>query len=296
MSSVTSPVRIDLHAHSRVSDGTDSPAELVAAAAVAGLDVVALTDHDTTAGWADAAAALPPGLTLMRGAELSCASRDGRGGMVTVHMLAYLFDPGSPTIVAEQHRLRRERRERLRTMAVRMHDDGLPIEPDELMASLPAGSSAGRPHLAMALQRAGLVSSVSDAFARYLNSRSGYFVPKTDTPVLDAIRMIADAGGVTVLAHGFAHARGRTVTADVIADLAAHGLSGIEVDHPDHDETARKELRALAADLDLPVTGSSDYHGTNKTVRLGQETTAPDMFDALAARATGTPLMVGRAG
>jgi hypothetical protein len=295
MSGVTSTVRIDLHTHSRVSDGTDSPAELVAAAAVAGLDVVALTDHDTTAGWADAVGALPPGLTLVRGAELSCASRDGRGDTVTVHMLAYLFDPASPAIVAEQHRLRRERRERLRTMAVRMQDDGLPIEPDELMASLPAGTSAGRPHLAMALQRAGLVTSVNDAFARYLNSRSGYFVPKRDTPVLEAIRMITDAGGVTVLAHGFARARGRTVTAEVITELAAHGLSGIEIDHPDHDETARKELRALAADLGLPVTGSSDYHGTNKIVRLGAETTAPDMFESLVAGATGTPLTVGRA-
>lgn len=288
-------VRIDLHTHSRVSDGTDSPAELVAAAAAAGLDVVALTDHDTTAGWQAAVDALPPDLTLVRGAELSCVAADGLGGTVTVHMLAYLFDPESPAIVAEQHRLRGERRARLRAMAVRMRDDGLPIEPDELMAGLPAGSSAGRPHLAMALQRAGLVSSVSDAFARYLNSRSGYFVPKTDTPVLDAIRMVADAGGVTVLAHGFARTRGRTLTADVIADLAAAGLSGLEVDHPDHDATARTELRALAAELGLPVTGSSDYHGTNKTVRLGQETTAPEMFDALTARATGTPLTVGRA-
>jgi predicted metal-dependent phosphoesterase TrpH len=288
-------VRIDLHTHSRVSDGTDSPAELVAAAAAAGLDVVALTDHDTTAGWADAAAALPPGLTLVRGAELSCTSPDGRGNTCTVHMLAYLFDPDSPPIVAEQHRLRGERRDRLRRMAIQMHEDGFPIDPDDLMARLPAGSSAGRPHLAMALQRAGLVGSVNEAFARYLNNSGRYYLPKADTPVADAIRMVADAGGVTVLAHGFAHARGRTVTAEVIVEMAAAGLSGIEVDHPDHDETARAQLRSLATELDLPVTGSSDYHGRNKTVGLGRETTAPDMFDALAARATGAPLMVGRA-
>jgi predicted metal-dependent phosphoesterase TrpH len=288
-------VRIDLHTHSRVSDGTDRPAELVAAAAAADLSVVALTDHDTTAGWAEAAEALPAGLTLVRGAELSCTSRDGHGGVCTVHMLAYLFDPGSPAIVAEQRRLRDERRDRLHLMAVRMRDDGLPIDPDELMAGLPAGSSAGRPHLAMALERAGLVDSVSDAFARYLNRRSGYYVPKTDTPVFDAIRMVADAGGVTVLAHGFAHARGRSVTAEVIADLAGAGLSGIEVDHPDHDATSRDQLRGLAKELGLPVTGSSDYHGRNKTVRLGQETTDPEMFDALVAGATGAPLVVGRA-
>jgi 3',5'-nucleoside bisphosphate phosphatase len=288
-------VRIDLHTHSRVSDGTDSPAELVAAAADAGLDVVALTDHDTTAGWAEAAAALPPGLTLVRGAELSCTSPDGRGRTCTVHMLAYLFDPDSPPIVAEQHRLRGERRDRLRKMAVQMRADGFPIDPDDLMARLPAGSSAGRPHLAMALQRAGLVDSVSEAFARYLDNGGRYYLPKADTPVFDAIRMVADAGGVTVLAHGFAHTRGRTVTPEVIVDMAAAGLSGIEVDHPDHDETDRAQLRELATRLGLPVTGSSDYHGRNKTVRLGRETTAPEMFDELAARATGAPLMVGRA-
>ncbi|HEX5401230.1 MAG TPA: PHP domain-containing protein [Pseudonocardiaceae bacterium] len=288
-------VRIDLHTHSRVSDGTDSPAELVAAAATAGLDVVALTDHDTTAGWAEAAAALPSGLTLVRGAELSCTSPDGKGGHCTVHMLAYLFDPDSPPIVAEQHRLRGQRRDRLRRMAVRMREDGLPVDPDDVMSRLPAGSAAGRPHLAMALQRAGLVDSVSEAFARYLDNGGRYYLPKADTPVFDAIRMVADAGGVTVLAHSFAHTRGRTVTPDVIVDMAAAGLCGIEVDHPDHDENDRARLRALADRLGLPVTGSSDYHGRNKTVRLGRETTAPEMFDALAARATGAPLMVGRA-
>lgn len=286
-------VRIDLHTHSRVSDGTDTPAELVAIAAAAGLDVVALTDHDTTKGWAEAAAALPAGLTLVRGAELSCTSPDGRGRTCTVHVLAYLFDPDSQPIVAEQHRLRAERRARLRRMANQMREDGLPIDPDEVMDSLPAGSSAGRPHLAMALQRAGLVTSVGDAFARYLDNNSRYYLPKSDTPVLDAIRMIREAGGVTVLAHAFARTRGRTVTPAVIADLAAAGLTGLEVDHPDHDEGARAELRGIATELGLPVTGSSDYHGDNKIVRIGAETTAPDMFEALAEQATGAALMVG---
>jgi predicted metal-dependent phosphoesterase TrpH len=286
-------VRIDLHTHSLVSDGTDTPAELVAAAAAGGLDVVALTDHDTTAGWADAVAALPPGLTLVRGAELSCTSPDGRGGTCTVHMLAYLFDPGSPAIVAEQRRLRGQRRERLRRMAVLMREDGLPVDPEDVLARLPAGSSAGRPHLAMALQRAGLVSSVNEAFARYLDNNSRYYLPKKDTPVFDAIRMIADAGGVTVLAHAFAHTRGRTVTSDVIVELAEAGLTGLEVDHPDHDRRDRETLRALAGELGLPVTGSSDYHGRNKTTSIGAETTAPDMFDALVAKATGVLLTVG---
>ncbi|HEX5118722.1 MAG TPA: PHP domain-containing protein [Pseudonocardiaceae bacterium] len=291
---MTASTRIDLHTHSRVSDGTDSPAELVAAASAAGLDVVALTDHDTTAGWAEAAAALPPGLTLVRGAELSCTSPDGNGGRCTVHLLGYLFDPDSPVVLAEQHRLRGERRDRVRTMATRMRDDGLPIDPEDVLGRLPDGTSAGRPHLAMALQRAGLVSSVSEAFATYLSRGRGYYVPKADTPVLDAIRMITDAGGVTVLAHAYASTRGRIVTSEVIADLAAAGLAGIEVNHPDHDERARAELRGLATELGVVVTGSSDYHGRNKVVRIGQENTAPEAFDALVARATGTPLMVGR--
>lgn len=286
-------VRIDLHTHSRVSDGTDSPAELIGVADAAGLDIVALTDHDTTAGWAEAAAALPDGVTLVRGAELSCLSPDGRGHTTTVHLLAYLFDPDAPAIVTEQRRLRGERRARLRRMAEQMRADGLPIDPDEVLAMLPSGSSAGRPHLAMALERAGLVSSVSEAFARYLNNGSRYYLPKADTPVVDAIRMIAQAGGVTVLAHAFARTRGRTVTEEVITDLAAAGLGGIEVDHPDHDDAARARLRTLANELGLPVTGSSDYHGRNKPTLIGAETTAPAMFDALMAKTTGVALLSG---
>jgi hypothetical protein len=286
-------VRIDLHTHSKASDGTDSPAELLSAAVAAGLDVIGLTDHDTAAGWAEAAAALPSGLTLVRGAELSCSSPDGHGGHCTVHLLAYLHDPESPPVAHEQARLRDERRRRLYTMATRMAADGLPVDPDELMASLPPGSSAGRPHLAQVLVRAGVVSSVTEAFNRYLAGRGAYYVPKTDTPVERAIQMIADAGGVTVLAHPFARSRGPIVTAEVIGDLADLGLAGLEIDHPDHDPATRAELRGLADDLELLVTGSSDYHGSNKTVQLGQETTTPAMLDALIERASGVPVMMG---
>lgn len=286
-------MRIDLHTHSKASDGTDSPAELLSAAVAAGLDVIGLTDHDTAAGWAEAAAALPSGLTLIRGAELSCACPDGAGRTVTVHLLAYLHDPESPPVAKEQARLRAERRQRLRTMATRMAADGFPVDPEELMASVPPGASAGRPHLAQALVRAGVVGSVTEAFSRYLAGRGAYYVPKHDTPVTRAIQMISDAGGVTVLAHPFARSRGPIVTAEVIAELTEAGLAGVEIDHPDHDEPTRAELRGLAKDLNLLVTGSSDYHGSNKTVRLGQETTAPEMLDALIQRATGVPVMMG---
>jgi predicted metal-dependent phosphoesterase TrpH len=288
-----SAMRIDLHTHSTVSDGTDTPAELVLAAADAGLDVVALTDHDTTAGWAAATAALPPGLTLVPGAELSCASTLDPPRPVSVHLLAYLFDPASPALVAEQTRLRRERRARLHTMAERMAADGLPIDADEVLGRLPADSPAGRPHLAQALVRAGLVSTVDDAFARYLGNGRNYYLPRRDTPVETAIDMIADAGGVTVFAHPFARSRGRIVSAETIATLAERGLTGVEVDHPDHDAATRAELRGLARELGLVQTGSSDYHGTNKTIGLGAETTDPEAFAALVEKASGYRVAVG---
>lgn len=286
-------MRIDLHTHSTASDGTDTPAELVANGAAAGLSALAITDHDTTAGWAEAVAALPPGLRLVRGAELSCVSPDGHGGFCTVHLLAYLFDPEAEAVVAQHARTRAARRVRLTRIAEKMASDGLPIDAESLLANLPEDSTAGRPHLAMALVRAGVVSSVDEAFARYLNDRGRYYVPSSRTPVHEQIEMISQAGGVTVLAHAFAHHRGPTVTAEVIKELAGVGLHGVEVDHPDHDETARSELRDLAADLDLITTGSSDYHGTNKVIGLGQETTDPAQLDAIAERATGVEIVEG---
>jgi len=286
-------VRIDLHTHSTRSDGTDTPAELVTVAARAGLDAVALTDHDTTVGWHEAIDALPRGLTLIPGAELSCVSRENSGRTVSVHLLAYLFDSRSPALVTEQRRLRVERRSRLHEMAARMAADGLPIDPDRLLAELPEDAPAGRPHLARVLVSEGLVANVDEAFAGYLGSGSGYYLPRCDTPVEDAIDMIAEAGGVTVLAHPFAHSRGPSVSPSVIAELARRGLTGLEVDHPNHDASSRSELRELAGELDLLCTGSSDYHGTNKTIEIGQETTPRRVLDALAERADGSSPVVG---
>ncbi|QGK68892.1 PHP domain-containing protein [Allosaccharopolyspora coralli] len=289
----TGGVAIDLHTHSTESDGTDTPTELVAAAAAAGLDVVALTDHDTTAGWAEAERAVRDQAGHVRvvpGAELSCQCPDGQGRHITVHMLAYLFDPRSEALVAEQARLRAERRTRLRVMATRMADDGFPVDPDALMDALPEDSPGGRPHLARMLVQAGAAEDVNDAFARYLGNHGRYYLPRTDTPVFKAVDMIAEAGGVTVLAHPFATARGRTVSARTIAELAAAGLSGVEIDHPDHDSDAREQLREIAGTLDLVPTGSSDYHGTNKTIPLGAETTDPESLDRLAQRATGSKI------
>lgn len=285
-------MRIDLHTHSTASDGTDTPAELVANAARAGLDVLAITDHDTTSGWAEAAGALPAGMRLVRGAEFSCVSEDGRGGRCSVHLLGYLFDPDAAAMVQAHARSRALRRERFRSMAERMAADGLPVDADTLLAGVPEDSSAGRPHLAMALVRAGVVSTVDEAFATILHNNGPYYLPSSRTPVLEAIELIGASGGVSVMAHAFAHLRGPTVTAEVIRSMAAAGLHGLEVDHPNHDAQARAELRELAAELSLLVTGSSDYHGTSKPIHLGQESTAPEMLEAIVDRATGAEVLV----
>ena len=284
---------IDLHTHSTASDGTDTPAQLVTKAAAAGMTALAITDHDTTAGWDEAHRALPPGLRLVRGAELSCVSPDGRGGYCTVHLLAYLFDPESEAVIREYARARAERRERLARIADLMAADGFPISAESLLASVPETATAGRPHLAMALMKAGVVSSVDEAFARFLNDRGRYYLPSSRTPVEESIEMIERAGGVTVLAHAFAAHRGPTVTGEVIKELAGVGLGGVEVDHPDHDPEARKRLRGLADELGLITTGSSDYHGTNKVIRLAQETTEPEMLDEIARRGSGVPVVSG---
>lgn len=277
-------MRIDLHTHSDHSDGTDHPADLVRAAADAGLDVVALTDHDTTAGWAAAADALPAGLRLVRGAELSCVSPNGLGGTVAIHLLAYLFDPEHPAVLVEQARLRDARRERLLRMVSLMAADGHRLDPETFLDRFSPDLPVGRPHLARALVDEGVVGSVSEAFSTLLHNRGPYYLRREDTPVLEALEMITAAGGVCVFAHPFARKRGRVVEPSVLVDLAEAGLVGVEADHPDHAPEDRAALRALAAEIGLLVTGSSDYHGSNKAIPLGAETTDPEMFERLVEK------------
>jgi predicted metal-dependent phosphoesterase TrpH len=282
-------VLIDLHTHSTASDGTDSPADLVRAAGAAGLDIVAITDHDTTAGWAEAVAALPAGLALVRGIEMSCEGRGEDGRPVAVHLLAYLFDPAHAAFARERERLRNERIVRIRAMAELMMEDGLPIDADEVLAE--AGPAAGRPHLARALMRAGVVGSVGEAFVDLLAPRGRYFVDKSDTPLDEAVQLVAEAGGVSVLAHGRARTRGRLLSLDHVRDLAGAGLHGLEVHHPDHSPEDARVLHALADERGLVVTGSSDYHGTNKAIRLGEFTTTADEFDTLVSKASGVQVV-----
>ncbi|MDI2131009.1 PHP domain-containing protein [Yinghuangia seranimata] len=280
-------MRIDLHTHSTASDGTESPAAVMRHAREAGLDVVALTDHDTTGGWDEAAAALPDGLTLVRGAEISAIDGDG----ISLHMLGYLFDPDEPEFARARELVRTDRVRRARAMVDRCVELGAPIT-WERVVEIAGDGAVGRPHVATALVEAGVVADVSGAFTpEWLKDGGRAFVDKYEISAADAVRMIRAAGGVAVFAHPGATKRGRTVSDASIAGLAEAGLSGLEVDHLDHDDAMRAHLRGLAAEFDLVTTGSSDYHGSRKTVEIGRFTTDPEAFEAIADRAHGVPLL-----
>lgn len=284
-------MRIDLHAHSTASDGTDTPAELVRNAAGAGLDVVALTDHDTVAGYREAIDALPQGLTLVTGAELSCRL-DGIG----MHMLAYLFDPEEPELFRERELVRDDRTPRAQAMIGKLRGLGVDIT-WERVARIAGDGSVGRPHIATALVELGVVPTVSDAFtADWLADGGRAYAEKHELDPFDAIRLVKAAGGVTVFAHPAAVKRGTCVPESAIAALASAGLDGIEVDHMDHDDATRARLRGLAGDLGLLTTGSSDYHGSRKTCRLGEFTTDPEIYGEITRRATGAFPVPGAGG
>ncbi len=280
-------MRIDLHTHSAVSDGTDSPAQVLGAAAAAGLDVVALTDHDTTDGWAEVAGARPAGLTVVPGMELSCRWFPGDQPPISVHLLAYLFDPTSPALAAERARLRAERLTRGERIVDALAADGYPVSWATVVRRS-GGGVVGRPHVARALVDAGVVASVDEAFSTLLHHSSQYYVAKADTDVLAGIAMVREAGGVPVFAHGLARSRGRVVGDAALATMAEAGLLGLEVDHPDHEPADREQLRRLATELDLLTTGSSDYHGSNKRTPIAACTTHPDQYARLLDLGTGS--------
>ncbi|MER5462534.1 PHP domain-containing protein [Streptomyces sp. NPDC002668] len=284
-------MRIDLHTHSTASDGTDTPAELVRNASAAGLDVVALTDHDTTRGHAEAIAALPESVTLVTGAELSCRI-DG----VSLHLLAYLFDADEPELLRERELVRDDRVPRARAMVAKLQELGVPVEWSQV-ARIAGDGSVGRPHIASALVELGVVPTVSDAFTpEWIADGGRAHITKHELDPFTAVRLVKAAGGVTVFAHPLAVQRGRTVPESAIAELAACGLDGIEVDHMDHDAPTRARLRGLAADLGLLATGSSDYHGSRKTCVLGEYTTDPEIYGEITRRATGAFPVPGAGG
>jgi predicted metal-dependent phosphoesterase TrpH len=280
-------VRIDLHTHSSASDGTERPAELMRAAAAAGLDVVALTDHDTTRGWAEAEEALPSGLRLVRGAEISCVY-DG----ISLHLLAYLFDPSHAELAAEMSMALDDRVPRAKAIVAKLAAAGHPVTWELVLDQLQDGATVGRPHIADTLVAAGVVADRNEAFTTLLHDDSPFFVGHYYVDALRAVELVRAAGGVPVFAHPAAATRGTTVGDDAIRAMAAAGLAGLEVDHRDNAPADRERLRALAAELGLLVTGASDYHGAGKDNRLGEHTTDPEVLDALLGQATSAVALV----
>ena len=269
-------MRIDLHTHSRASDGTQAPAELVASARDAGLDVVALTDHDTTAGWDEAAeAARDLGVALVRGTEVSARSRG-----VSVHLLSYLQDPGHPALADELARAAESRVTRARSIVELLARD-VPITWQDVLDQARDAVVVGRPHIADALVARGVVPDRDAAFAHLLRSDGPYHVDHYAPAAPVAVAAVRASGGVPVFAHPAADARGRIVPDDVFDELAEAGLAGLEVHHRDHSPAQRERLLAIADRLGLLVTGSSDYHGTGKLNRLGENLTAPQVLEEI---------------
>jgi len=261
---------------------------MMARAAAAGLDVVALTDHDTVAGMAEATAALPPGLVLIPGMELSCR-RDGH----SIHLLCYLFDPDHAGLAEQCRAIRESRVERARSMVARLAELGVPVG-WERVQSIAAGGVIGRPHNARAMVESGVIASAGEAFTDdWIGPGGRAYVPKYALDPAGAIQLLHSAGGVVVLAHPFAVTRGWIVPEQLIAELALAGLDGVEVAHPDHDPDQRRQLEAVTRELDLAATGGSDDHGELTGDRIGCESTEPSDLEQLLAAATGARVING---
>jgi predicted metal-dependent phosphoesterase TrpH len=271
----------DLHTHSTFSDGTLEPEAVVELAASRDLAGIALTDHDTTGGVERArAAARAHGLAVLTGCELS-AEHDEH----PVHVLGYQFDPAEPVFAAKRAWIRAGRVTRARRMVERLRDLGAPVEYARV-AELAGGGSVGRPHVARALVEAGVVADVPSAFtADWIGTGGRAYVAKAAVTPVEAVELIHGAGGVAVLAHPSVHAGSQAVPEPVIRAMAAAGLDGLEVDHPDQPPADRDHWRALAAELGLGTTGSSDCHGALYGYRMGVCRTPEAALAALLARA-----------
>lgn len=273
----------DLHTHSSVSDGTEPPGRLVEAAAAAGLGTVALTDHDSTAGWSDATeSARAVGITLIPGMEFST-----RLGYRSIHLLAYLFDPSNDDLVTEMARIREARLVRAERIVRNLSRD-YALTWADVVAQTTDGATIGRPHIADALVARGHVPTRSEAFASILHPSRGYFLPHYAPEPLDAVRLVVAAGGVPVIAHPATRGAGLVVSEDDVAELVRAGLAGLEIDHRENTPAGKQEIARLARRYDLILTGSSDYHGTGKPNRLGENTTADEAVDAIIERGTGS--------
>ncbi len=272
---------IDLHTHTNCSDGTDSPRELVNKAIVQGLDVLGISDHDTTSGWKEATESLRGSLKLALGAEISCLTDDG----VSVHMLGLLFDPLHEEMQQVLEETRDGRLPRMRKMIEKMRAVGMDISMEDVELAMPKGATMGRPHLADALVAKKIVKSRDEAFVDLLHNESRFYVSHAAPTPVEAIKLIRRAGGVAVIAHPFASHRGQVLKPEDFSELVTAGLNGVEVDHRDQNPDERGMLRDIAQQLDLVITGSSDYHGTGKLNSLAENHTHREQWEKLESQA-----------
>jgi predicted metal-dependent phosphoesterase TrpH len=270
----------DLHTHSNRSDGTLTPREVVELAVSRDLAGIALTDHDTTDGVPEAReAARGTGLEVLTGCELSAEYEDQ-----PVHVLGYAFDPEEPLFAAKRGWIRAGRVDRAQRMVQRLRDLGADVS-FQRVRELAGNASIGRPHIARAMVEAGVVPDIAAAFSPQWIATGGraYLAKVAVTPV-EAVRLIAGAGGVAVLAHPSIHAGAEAVPEPVIRAMARAGMAGLEVDHPDQPPPDRAHWRRLAAELGIEATGSSDCHGALSGYRMGVCRTPADVLERLLAR------------
>ncbi len=271
----------DLHLHSERSDGTQPPAEVMRAAYEHGIRTAALTDHDTTEGWVEAgAAATSLGMTFLPGMEMSA-----RYGGRSVHVLAYLPDPDDAPLRGELSRIRSSRLDRAHTMAERIARD-YDLTWQDILAHTREGATVGRPHIADALVAKGHVHDRGEAFAGILNPRGDYYVALYAPDPVTAVRLVAGAGGVPIVAHPAG--RAGVLPGRVLQGMLDAGLAGFELGHRENRADGVRMLRGLVAERDLIVTGSSDYHGAGKPNLPGEHTTTDAMVQRIIDRGTGT--------
>jgi 3',5'-nucleoside bisphosphate phosphatase len=272
----------DLHCHTVFSDGTKSPAQLVALASRLGLDGVAITDHDTTAGWPDAQrAAREQGLALLRGSEITA-----QDDQVSVHVLAYQYDPHDAGVVELFASTKAARIERARRMVALLSRD-FPIEWDDVLrqAKKGADTTVGRPHMADALVEVGVCRNRSEAFDGPMSASSKYYIPTPSPTALQVVQVVKQAGGVSVIAHPADRSRNSVLLSDAqIRHLTQAGLGGLEVWHRGNDVQSQKHLLELADELDLLVTGGSDWHGDGKPNILGENLTQDSVVAQIVQR------------
>ena len=277
---------IDLHTHTTASDGTDKPFEMLQNARKAGLTVVAMTDHDSIEGWREVRSKrdqIPAGLTIVPGAEVSTRTQLG----MSVHIVGLLFDAKNAQLAKLLSDTRDDRIPRMEKMIQKLKAAGYQVTMEDVEEVKPLGATLGRPHLADALIKNGIVASRDEAFAELLHNNSQFYVSHWAPSPVEAIKAIATAGGVSILAHPFAEKRGPVLTFGEVAELAAAGLNGIERNKRDQDEAAHSKIDQLSSEHNLIKVGSSDYHGSARANQLGEEQTPLDLWENLASKASG---------